>query len=199
MWWRRLLAFSAILPAAATFYFFVFWHWFDFWTKRRTLTYVLVPAWFVLVGVVVVVLSRWTFGARVDPPVWAQVLGWVVVVVVSVFGTVADRQIGIRVRTFMPFFDEHGHIDLKTTGPYGVVRHPIYAAGSGYQLGTFLVTGYPAVLVAWAVLTFGALWFTRQEEGRLLALLDDPTQYERYRQRVPALLPRLRRRPLPGR
>jgi len=62
----------------------------------------------------------------------------------------------------MPFFDEHGRIELKTTGAYGVVRHPIYAAGSGIQLGAFLVTGYQAVFVAWAVFTLGALWFTRQ-------------------------------------
>jgi len=38
------------------------------------------------------------------------------------------------------------------------------------------------------------LWFTRQEEARLVALLDDPTEYDRYRARVPALLPRLGRR-----
>jgi protein-S-isoprenylcysteine O-methyltransferase Ste14 len=112
--------------------------------------------------------------------------------VATVFGTIADRQIGLRVRSFMPLFDEHGRIELKTTGAYSVVRHPIYAAGSGFQLGIFLVTGYPAVFVAWVVFTLGALWFTRQEEGRLMGLLDDPSEYDRYRQRVPALFPRIR-------
>jgi protein-S-isoprenylcysteine O-methyltransferase Ste14 len=43
------------------------------------------------------------------------------------------------------------------------------------------------------VLAAGALWFTRQEERRLVALLDDPAAYERYRRRVPALLPRITR------
>jgi protein-S-isoprenylcysteine O-methyltransferase Ste14 len=44
------------------------------------------------------------------------------------------------------------------------------------------------------VLTLGALWFTQQEERRLVALLDDPDAYDRYRARVGALVPRLRRR-----
>jgi protein-S-isoprenylcysteine O-methyltransferase Ste14 len=58
----------------------------------------------------------------------------------------------------------------------------------------FLVTGELAIAAACAVLTLGALWFTRQEERRLVPLLEDPAEYERYRARVGALLPRLRRR-----
>jgi len=60
-----------------------------------------------------------------------------------VFGTVADRQIGLR--SFMPFLDDDGRIQLKTTGAYGVVRHPIYASGIGFQLGVLLVTGFGPV------------------------------------------------------
>jgi protein-S-isoprenylcysteine O-methyltransferase Ste14 len=120
-------------------------------------------------------------------------LGWVIVVAASAVGTVADRQIGFRVRSFTPFFEEHGRLELRTSGAYGLVRHPIYAAAIAFQLGIFLVTGYPVVAVACVVLALGAQWFTRQEEARLVALLDDPTQYERYRERVPALLPRIRR------
>jgi protein-S-isoprenylcysteine O-methyltransferase Ste14 len=58
----------------------------------------------------------------------------------------------------------------------------------------FLATGYPAVAIAWAVFTLGAMWFTRHEEKRLAALLDDPAEYERYRERVPALFPWIGRR-----
>lgn len=125
---------------------------------------------------------------------WAKGIGWALIALSAVFGWTADRQIGMRVRSFMPFFDRRGHIDLRTTGAYGVVRHPIYAAGICFQLGTFLVTGYPGVLLACAVWTLAALWFTRQEEERLKALLDDPEDYDRYRERVPALFPRMSRR-----
>ena len=47
--------------------------------------------------------------------------------------------------------------------------------------------------IALAVFALGAVWFTRQEERRLIALLADPAAYERYRARVPALLPRFGR------
>jgi protein-S-isoprenylcysteine O-methyltransferase Ste14 len=134
------------------------------------------------------------FGGRLEMPAWARVIGWMLIAVSTVFGSVAHRQIGVRVRSFAPFFERRGHIDLETTGAYGVVRHPIYAAGRVFQFGVFLVTGYPSVLLAWAVFGFGAIWFTRQEERRLIALLDDTTAYERYRRRVPALFPFLRPR-----
>ena len=201
MWWRRGLALYAMLPAAATFYFYVFWRWFDVWRARRSLTYVLFGSSFVVVGVVVVVGRRWSLAGRFEPPAPVEWLGWAAIAVSVVFGTVADRQIGLRVRTFMPLFDQHGRVELKTTGAYGVVRHPIYASGSAFQLGVFLVTGYPGVLVAWAIFTLGAVWFTAQEERHLVALLDDPTAYDRYRHSVPALVPRLRfpRHPTPDR
>ena len=185
----RLLALSAILPAGATLYFFAFWRWFDYWRKHRVQTYALMFGTLLALGAAVYLLRRAVFADRVDVPLWGQAMGWAVVAIAGVFGMVADRQIGLRVRSFTPFFEEHGRIELKTTGAYGVVRHPIYAAGVGYQLGVFLVTGYVAVAVALPVLALGALWFTRQEERRLVALLDDPGDYKRYRERVPALFP----------
>src|SRR5688572_17460431 len=100
---------------------------------------------------------------RLAPPTWVRVLGGVVIAVSFVFATVADRQLGFHVRSFGPFFTTGGRIALLTTGAYGVVRHPIYAAGMWFQVGAFLVTGYPAVAAACAIFTLGALWFTRQE------------------------------------
>lgn len=137
--------------------------------------------------------QRW-FGGRLAMPLWARLTGWTLIGIATVFGWVAHRQIGVRVRSFAPFFDRHGHIELKTTGAYAVVRHPIYAAGRVFQFGAFLVTGYPSVLLAWALFGFGAIWFTRQEERRLIQLLDNPAEYARYRRRVPALFPFLRPR-----
>jgi protein-S-isoprenylcysteine O-methyltransferase Ste14 len=186
----RALATSAFLPAGASFYFFVFWQGFAFWRRHPLLTYSFMLGTFVALGAAIFHWRRVVFADRVGLPTWAHAVGWVIVAAACVLGFVADRQIGIRVRSFMPFFEEHGRIELKTTGAYGIVRHPIYAAGIYYQIGVFLVTGYLAVAAACAVFVLGALWFTRQEEKRLLALLDDPVEYEHYRRRVPALLPR---------
>jgi protein-S-isoprenylcysteine O-methyltransferase Ste14 len=193
MGWRHDLALFAILPAGATFYFFAFWRWFDFFRRHRALTYTFFLGTFVVLGAAVEAGRRWTFAGQLAMPLWAQWIGGAVLVASTLFGTVADRQIGLHVRSFAPFFEERGRIELQTTGAYGVVRHPIYAAGSWFQLGAFLIAGYPSVLASWLVFTLGALWFTRQEEKRLVRLLDDPSAYERYRARVPALFPRLAR------
>ncbi len=183
------LALSAIVPAGATLYFFIFWRWFSYWRRHPFQFYALAFGTFLGLGIAVYRLRGVVLADRVRFPIWVQVAGFALVAAAVVLGFVADRQIGFRVRSFTPFFEPHGRIELRTTGAYGIVRHPIYAGGIGYQLGVFLVTGYPAVPVACAVLALGALWFTRQEERRLVALLDDPGEYERYRARVPALFP----------
>lgn len=193
MLWQRGLALYAVLIAAAAVWFLIFWTCFDFWKKRRTLTYFALGATFISYGVALAVFRDWILAGKLDPPSIVVVIGWAVMVIATVLGTVADRQIGFRVRSFTPFFEKRGHLALKTDGAYGVVRHPIYASGSAFQLGAFLVTGYPTVLVAWVIFTFGAMWFTSKEEERLVALLADPTEYDRYRERVPALLPHPRR------
>jgi protein-S-isoprenylcysteine O-methyltransferase Ste14 len=192
---RTLLAATAVLPAGATFYFFIFWRWFDHWRRHQVATYVLVGATFVALGVGAYLLRASLLALAIVPPAWLQAAGWAVLACSSGLGFVADRQIGLRVRSFTPFFEERGRLTLRTSGAYAVVRHPIYASGIGYQLGALLVTGSLPVAIALAIFALGAAWFTRQEEQRLVALLDDPTEYERYRARVPALIPWIRCQP----
>jgi len=183
----HVLAIIAIVPAAGTLYFGVFWTWFAFWRRHPVLTYSLMLGTVGGVALAAALLRGPLLAYGVAMPLVAQVIGWLIIAVSFVLAIVADRQIGLRVRSFMPFFEERGRIELVTTGAYGIVRHPIYAAGSWYQLGIFLVTGYVAVAAAWAIFTLGALWFTAQEERRLVDLLADPRQYEAYRARVPRL------------
>lgn len=192
--WQLVLAFAGILPIGPTIWFVLFWKFFEFWRKHRAFAYAVMASTFVGWGVIAHVFEHWTwFGGRLVTSAWADGIGWALIAVSAIFGWVADRQIGFRVRSFVPFFSQHGRIELKTTGAYGVVRYPIYVAGRVFSFGTFLVTGYPSVLLAWAVWGLGSIWFGRQEERRLMALLDDPLEYERYRQRVPGLSPFLRR------
>lgn len=187
-----VLAIIAIAPASVPLYFAVFWSRFEFFRRHPALAYAFMLG--VLGGGIAaaIVFREPLLAASVEMPVAIRILGWLVIAAAMVFGTIADRQIGFRVRAFVPFFEANGRIDLVTTGAYGVVRHPIYASGIWFQLGTALVTGSAAVAIACAVFTLGALWFTRQEEKRLVTLLADPTAYDRYRARVPALFPRPR-------
>jgi protein-S-isoprenylcysteine O-methyltransferase Ste14 len=81
---------------------------------------------------------------------------------------------------------KRGH-ELVTTGPYSLVRHPIYTGlllafvGSAMARGEW--RGVLAVAIAWV-----ALWRKlRLEERWMLESFSE--QYTAYRQRVPALIP----------
>jgi protein-S-isoprenylcysteine O-methyltransferase Ste14 len=187
------LAILAIVPAVATPWFVTFWLGFDFWRRHQVATYATIFVFVASVCVFSYVFRADLFAGQIALPWWFDLIGWPIVAASFLLAVVADRQIGIRVRSFAPFFADQGRIDLVTTGAYGLVRHPIYAAGMWYQLGIFLLTGYPAILAALAILAAGAPWFTRQEERRLRTLLADPTAYDRYAARVPSLFPATRR------
>jgi protein-S-isoprenylcysteine O-methyltransferase Ste14 len=83
-----------------------------------------------------------------------------------------------------------GHV-LRTSGPYAVTRHPIYTGIAAMLLGSALAEG----LGRWAALTVAVMLVLvgkAREEERLLSA-EFPDEYERYRRRVPRLVPRLRR------
>jgi protein-S-isoprenylcysteine O-methyltransferase Ste14 len=187
-----VVAVLAIVPVAAVPYFYLFWTRIEFWRRHPIGAFAMIAGFLVGVGTAAIAWRAPLVSVGVEPPIAMAVCGWIVIVAASVFGTVADRQIGWYVRTFMPFFAERAKIDLKTSGAYGVVRHPIYASGIWFQIGAVLVSGSLAVAVACVVFALGARWFTRREERELVTLLRDPSEYERYRERVPALFPRLR-------
>lgn len=189
---RDALAFVSVWTTAGPIFFLVFWTWFDFWRERRAVTYSITGVILIASACLIVLLRAYTFGGRLDMPLGVVALGWVIIAAANALGFVADRQLGFWLRAFSPFFEAERHIKLRTTGAYGIVRHPIYVAGGLLQLGTFLLSGYPAVLAACVVWTLSAMWFTRREEEHIMAhLLDDPDEYVRYRLRVGALFPRL--------
>jgi protein-S-isoprenylcysteine O-methyltransferase Ste14 len=76
---------------------------------------------------------------------------------------------------------------LRTSGPYGVTRHPIYTGLLGMILGSAALTGsgQVIVLVPVALLLFSVK--IRFEERLLIETF--PDEYARYRRRVPRLVP----------
>ena len=83
-----------------------------------------------------------------------------------------------------------GH-DLVTTGPYNLVRHPIYTAMLGKLIATGIVLSYwPVLIVAVVIFLIGTFIRTRFEERLLSDAFGDT--FAEWRSRVPALIPFLK-------
>lgn len=81
---------------------------------------------------------------------------------------------------------------LLTEGVYARVRHPRYFEFSLGGLGAALVSNYPAAYLAVFFTIAGLAALVPFEERELEARFGD--EFREYRRRVPAILPRLRRR-----
>ncbi len=87
---------------------------------------------------------------------------------------------------------KQGH-SLTRTGPYRLVRHPIYTGILLAILGSAIAEAEPRGLVALALIIAAFLRKIAIEERFLTAQFGDA--YARYRAEVPALIPALLRRP----
>ncbi len=77
---------------------------------------------------------------------------------------------------------------LVTTGPYALIRHPIYTALFGMMIATGLVIGRPLALLAAIPLYAAGTWVrVRSEEALLRAAFGQ--DFVAYARRVPAVLP----------
>jgi protein-S-isoprenylcysteine O-methyltransferase Ste14 len=81
---------------------------------------------------------------------------------------------------------KEGH-ELIRSGPYGLVRHPIYTGLICAVLGTAIASGTVRALVGLSVITLSLLLKLRTEEGFMRETF--PGEYERYCAQVPALVP----------
>lgn len=79
-----------------------------------------------------------------------------------------------------------GH-ELITSGPYALVRHPIYTGLLTMFVGTVIVLGHVAGIIAMPFV-FGSLWIKLRYEERLM-LKQFPNEYAGYQQRVKRLIP----------
>lgn len=80
-----------------------------------------------------------------------------------------------------------GH-QLRTTGPYAYVRHPIYTGMLGMLVATGLAYSYWAGLLAALVIFFvGTIIRVRSEEQLLREAFGE--QFDNYARRVPAMVP----------
>jgi protein-S-isoprenylcysteine O-methyltransferase Ste14 len=86
---------------------------------------------------------------------------------------------------------KEGH-ELIRSGPYGLVRHPIYTGLSLAFAGTAIACGDAAAAIGFVLVLTSFLYKLRIEEGFMRAQF--PQQYPSYAAEVPALVPFIRAR-----
>ena len=142
-----------------------------------------------VVAVVRLVPGRDWHALHVDS-LWVTLLGLAVLLPSTAFTLWARAALGTM--WSMDAVVKQGH-ELRTDGPYDITRHPIYTGMLGMLLGSLLLAGVGRSLL---ILLAGVVFFEvkiREEERLMSATF--PDQYARYRQRVPQLIPGLRRLP----
>jgi Isoprenylcysteine carboxyl methyltransferase (ICMT) family len=167
----------------------------SFWSGRtkshvRTLT-----SWVyrlpILVGAIL--LSPWAAGALGEKPLYdlgdvgTYLLAAVLLVGIS-FTWWARIHLGRFWSNAITRKEGHNIID---SGPYGLVRHPIYTGLILAILATGIAVATAASLLGALLISFGEWQKARMEERFLSAELG-PEAYESYRRRVPMIVPLLR-------
>jgi protein-S-isoprenylcysteine O-methyltransferase Ste14 len=120
-------------------------------------------------------------------PAWIRILGLAILVAGTAFTIWARLALGAMWSAAPAVKEEH---ELRTTGPYGVTRHPIYTGLLAMVLGTGLLIGDGRFLVAFPVYVVLVEIKLHIEERLMLA--EFPDDYPRYRRQVPQLVPGLR-------
>ncbi len=101
---------------------------------------------------------------------------------------VAIKHLGKQWRIKAAVTDRH---ELVTSGPYRIVRHPIYASMFGLLLSnSFVNAGWISILAAIVIFIVGTEIRIHAEEGLLRAKFGD--EFEAYRRRVAAYIPFVR-------
>ena len=103
-------------------------------------------------------------------------------------GWTAAKHLGRQFRITAGLYHDHR---LVNSGPYALVRHPIYASLLAILASTLLLlTRWPWVLVSLVFFIAGTEVRVRTEDGLLSSRFG--AQFQEYRHRVPAYIPWVR-------
>ncbi len=158
------------------------------WKRIGVVSYTLhVPMYLGLVVAVWSLREVWPVSAWPwHPALSALGVGFIAAAFALLFAT--QGRIGFSTLIAVPQVTQASDRSLITTGIYARIRHPRYTMLIVGSLGNFLLTGYPLLLLAFAVTTALTLSMSRLEEKELLKCFGD--EYRCYRECVPAFFPR---------
>jgi protein-S-isoprenylcysteine O-methyltransferase Ste14 len=118
-------------------------------------------------------------------PLWMSWTFFALVVAAFVFCWWARLHLGRLWSGFVTLKEDHRIVD---TGPYGLVRHPIYSGAIAAAFFTALIRADVAALLGFGLIALGFSMTAKIEEGFLSAQLG-PDLYEPYRKKVPMIVP----------
>jgi protein-S-isoprenylcysteine O-methyltransferase Ste14 len=115
-------------------------------------------------------------------------LGILIAIPSVVMAWQAVTHLGKQFRLHAGLYEDH---ELVRTGPYAIVRHPIYSSLLGMLVANcLLLTRWPWALLAVAIFIAGTEIRVRSEEGLLASRF--PEAFAAYRRQVSAYLPFVR-------
>jgi protein-S-isoprenylcysteine O-methyltransferase Ste14 len=137
-----------------------------------------------LVAVSYTLLWQGRFWER-SPRAWQGALSIVLFVLASLLSWTGARALGRQWRIDAGLSADH---ELVTSGPYRLVRHPIYTSLLCILLGTgFLITPWWLLLAALLLFIIGTEIRVRIEDHLLASQFGD--RFAEYQKRVPAYIP----------
>jgi len=160
------------------------------WHFARTL----LPEPWMIVGIIVISVVTGLLPRHIwDPVTWKvealRAVGSVLIIASAALMVWARLALG-TMWAGRPMIQQNH--ELRTGGPYRLVRHPIYTGLLGIMAGLTLIAGFGSTLITLAFVTAWLLRRVRVEDTMLIATFGD--DYRTYRHRVPALVPLARPR-----
>jgi protein-S-isoprenylcysteine O-methyltransferase Ste14 len=157
-------------------------------SRREGLATFLLNRIFVVIGALLLIVPgqplHWLNARFVPPTMPAYWLGVLIVAAGLALAVWARVHLGRNWSATVTIKQDH---ELIRTGPYGVVRHPIYTGLLSALFGTALAIGEWRGLLALASITVGLLVKIKAEERFMSEVFGE--QYASYRARVPGLFP----------
>jgi protein-S-isoprenylcysteine O-methyltransferase Ste14 len=124
-------------------------------------------------------------GPELDVPTALRWIGLALVVAGPAFSYWSASTLG---RHFDLDVEVHGGHEIVVSGPYRIVRHPVYLGFAIHFIGACLATGNGLLIAGTVLVTFPALYLRAwTEEGLLRKSLG--SAYDAYARHVPMLVP----------
>ncbi len=140
--------------------------------------------WIVSIAWVLLILRQWK-GPQLIPRVESiRIIGFAITLLGLLFALWARYYLGRNWDAFITLKQNH---KLVRTGPYGMVRHPIYSGFMLASIGTALAFGQLRPFIAAMLIIAAWIYKSGLEEAFLIDHFG--SEYEQYRRQVKRLIP----------